>query len=172
MDRRYLFGTAALAGAGLIAWALFAGETDEEQIRRVLARLEELVSVEEGSGNPAMRALALAKSYEEVFEERVEATVPEVVRVRADRRELGQVTAREQDRYDHLSVSLRRLEIQIDGSGRNAQVSGIAYLAGTRRGDSAVERDERHVSFRFSKNEAAEWRIHSVVVAAKSVIPD
>ena len=154
------------AGLGLVGYALFSGETDEEQIRR---RLDELAVAVEVAGEPqnvAVRGLQLKGKFQELFEQNVTATIPELGSSRSGRQDLAALAARSTVYFESLDVDFEDVSVSIDGTQANARVETTAVLTAARRGQGDLQRDQRRVRLRFFKDQEHGWRIASVKVGA------
>jgi phosphoribosylformylglycinamidine synthase len=163
VKRALAFGGIA-AGLGLLAYALFSGETDEEQIRRRLDELAAVVEVQGERQNVAVRGLQLKGKFRELFEKNVTATIPELGSARSGRTDLAALAARSTVYFDSLDLDFDDVSVSIAGGTMTARVESTVVMTAVRRGRTDPSRDERHVRFRFFKDEEHGWRISSVKV--------
>jgi hypothetical protein len=77
MDRR-VFIAGGLAGLALMAGALFFMDSDEDEIRELLAKLAEAASLPENRGNPAFFALGMKSKLGEILAPGARLTAPEL----------------------------------------------------------------------------------------------
>jgi hypothetical protein len=161
VKRALAFGGIA-AGLALVAYALFSGETDEEQIRRRLDELASVVAVERQPGNVALRGLQLKGKFQGLFEKNVTATIPELGSSRSGRDDLAVLAAQSTVYFQFLDLDFDDVSVAIDGTGANAVVKATVVMTAVRRGEADPRRDERQVRLRFSKDEERGWRIASV----------
>ena len=163
MKRALAFGGIA-AGLALILYALFSGETDEEQIRRKLDDLATTVAVEGETQNVAVRSLQLKGQFREIFEKNVTATIPELGSTRSGRGDLAALAARSTVQFEQLGLDFDDVSVSFDGGQTNAVVKTTVVMTGIRRGQVDPRRDRRRVRLRFFKDEDHGWRIASVKV--------
>jgi hypothetical protein len=163
--RRALALGALVAGALLVLWALFAGDTDEEKIRARLGRLAAAVSVEGEGQNPVFRVAHLNQEFSELFTEDASVSIPELSEVRSGRQGLAALAGRATRYVEALDVSFEDIAVQLN-TPKAAQVRARAKLDAVRPG-GRPERDERQVSFRFVDQGGA-WLIASVRAEPKA----
>ncbi len=163
MKRALAFGGIA-AGLALLVYALFSGETNEEQIRRQLDELAAAVAVEGEPQNIAIRGLQLKGKFRDLFEKNVTATIPELGSSRSGRDALAALAARSTAYFESLDLDFDDVSVSIDGNQSNALVKTNVVMTGTQRGQAQLRRDERQVRFRFFKDPEQGWRIASVKV--------
>lgn len=138
-------------GLGLVGWALFARETDEEAIRRRLEVIAGAVAIlpEEGV---VPRALRVKEGLEESIAKDATIAVPEL-RERLDRETLIGAAVQAGQRWSSGRVSYRGLSIEKRGDGQ-AHVSATAVLDGT--SGAEPRSDERSVSIDLRRVDG-EW---------------
>ena len=163
MRRALAFGGLA-AGLALLAYAVFSGETDEEQIRRRLDEVAATIEVEGEPQNVAVRGLQLKGKFADLFERNVTATIPELGSGRSGRDELALLAARTTVYFESLDLDFDDVSVIVDGTHTNARVKTTAVMTGVRRGQTEPRRDERKVRLRFFKDQDHGWRISSVKV--------
>ena len=154
-----------MAGLGLAAWAVFGGLSDEEKIRALLDRLEQTVKVD-GEENPVGRMARINGEFSEIFTKDVQVRIPELTSVGKGRQDLAGVATRAGGYFQSLDVDISVNEIGVDGTKVGARVAATATLTAVRAGGAGAERDQRNVSFRFSKDDG-EWLISAVGVSDK-----
>lgn len=114
---RVALAIAAAVGLGLMAYALFSGQTDEERIALTLTRLEQVIGFE-SPPNPLTRAAALHKGLSELVTPDVVLEVPErdfVARGKDDLVRLATVASLRMQRFD-VDLSLQELELVGDSA--------------------------------------------------------
>jgi len=163
--KRALAVGALIAGALLVLWALFAGDTDEEKIRTRLARLAAAVSVEGQGQNPVFRVAHLNQEFSELFTEDASVSLPELSEVRSGRQALAALAGRATRYVEALDVDFEDVAVEISAP-KAAHVKARAKLDTVRLGGQR-ERDERRVSFRFVERGGA-WLITSVRAEPKA----
>jgi hypothetical protein len=162
-----------VVGAGLLAWALLGRPGDEERVRAQLEALERVVRVDDTtSTNRALRVLAVERQLESLVSDDLHLTVPELSSGRVTRRELAGLIAAEGARYSRASVTLRDTKIELGGDPPTARVRTTVHLSATRRGEDAIERDERYATLLLHRRDDGVFTLHDVEVASRSVIPD
>ena len=165
--KRVLAATGVVLGLGLIGYAVFSRETDEEQIRRRLTELADAVHLDAERGNPAVRGLELRGRFAELFEKDVRAQIPELGSSRQTRDDLAALAAQSSAYFQSLDLDFQKVDVQLDGTRSGARVSSVVVMTATRRTDPAPERDEREVTFRFVKTDDPGWRIAELVVGER-----
>jgi hypothetical protein len=164
MKRALALG-ALVAGALLVLWALFAGDTDEEKIRARLARLAAAVSVEGEGQNPVFRVAHLNQEFSELFTEDASVSIPELSEVREGRQALAALAGRATRYVEALDVDFEDVAVEINPP-KVAEVKARARLDAVRPG-SQRERDERRVTIRFVDRGGA-WLIASLRAEPKA----
>jgi len=162
--KRVLAGLGVVVGLGCVAYALFAGKTDEELIRERLAELETAIEVGGEPKNLAVQALQMKGTFSNLFEPGVIAHIPELGSVRRGRDELAALATSSRNYFASLDVDFEHVHVQIDAAGRNAEVDTRAELTALGRAESVPRREARAVRFGFFKHDEHGWRIDSVDV--------
>jgi ketosteroid isomerase-like protein len=164
--RRALAAGAAIAGLAVIGYAVLASPTDEERIRDRLDALEAAVQVDgDTSTNPVLRAGAVGGAFKEIFTEDVTFRIPELTSGDRGRPALARLAAQSGMYFSTLTVDFGGTDIELQGSATSARVTSVATVQGT-RGGGRLERDDRAVTFTFTKQDG-EWLISDVRVAPK-----
>ncbi|MFC1641842.1 hypothetical protein ACFL5O_04010 [Myxococcota bacterium] len=166
IDRR-VWGVAMVSvGLGLVAYAFWSHETDEEKIQRRLGDLTELLRVEEPNENVVIRTLRIRQGLTELCEPTVQAQIPELGSLQRGPEGLAAVAARGIRHFDQLEVTLDSVKVKVEQPQRQARASAVARLLGLRPGHH-VERDERPVDFQFVHNDQYGWRIQRIDVGTQ-----
>jgi hypothetical protein len=161
MNKRLLGVAAAVLGAAVLLYAIFAKKSDEELIREQLERLAEVVQVSTPNENPLFRGPRMSREFETLFVPAVRVDISELTSVRSGRQDLVGVATRAGSVYRSAEVSIHPESVDVLAGGTSAKVSGSATITGDR--GSGPQRDERRVTFGFTKTEDG-WLIDSVVV--------
>ncbi len=147
-------------GAILVAYALFATESEEERMRAVLTNLEQAVAVSEPE-NELQRMARINKAFGEIFTEDVRVQIPELSRMASGRKALALLAAHAGAHFATLDISFDSLDFSFAENETTGRVTSEVTLVATRAQD--VERDERRVALGFIEQDG-EWRIDSVGV--------
>ncbi|MBK7582851.1 MAG: hypothetical protein IPI67_21985 [Myxococcales bacterium] len=164
MSRRALAIGAAVLGALILLYALFAKKSDEELIREQLERLARVVHVSGPDENPIFRGKRMNDEFETLFVPNVRVDISELTSMRSGRPELVGVATRAGTIFRSAEVDISPDSIDVLAGGTSAKVSGSATLVADR--GSGAERDERRVSFGLTKTDKG-WLIDTVVVTPK-----
>jgi hypothetical protein len=161
--RHFIAASAVVVGLGLVFYAVFSRQSEEEQIQEVLDRLELSVGVSSEPENPVFRLTRLNKEFEELFDDRVRVFIPELTSLRSGRKDLAGLAARAPTWFSTLEIDFTDVKIQ---AGKiNARVFTSAQLVASRAG-RGLERDVRDVEFGFTKSDGS-WKIDSVNVTPR-----
>ncbi len=161
MRNKVLAGTLAVAIAAAIYFGFFA-RSDEEQIRKAVARLAHAVEVRPDDSNVIVRTARVRSELNEVLDENVHVSVPELTNLRQGRREVAEAASQASLAYRSAEIDVADLQIKFDPTHESAKAGGRATLrATTRAGED--RRDMRAVDFLLRKDGGA-WRITSVTV--------
>jgi phosphoribosylformylglycinamidine synthase len=163
--RRFLPHAGIVAGLALAGWALFGRTSEEDRIRAKLDELAEAVAVRGVEPNLVLRGARIRRAFGELFVQNVAIRVPELTSVDSGRAELVGLATQAVQLYEHASVDLSGLRIEIDAPKASAMAHGEASLSAVRHGGTR-EMDTRTVALRFDKLEG-DWRIVSVSVSDK-----
>lgn len=164
MSRRWLGIGAAVLGVLVLLYAVFAQKSDEELIREQLERLATVVKVSGPGENPIFRGTRMKKEFETLFVPNVRVDISELTAVKSGRDDLVGVATRAGTIYRTAEVEIHPDSVDLLAGGTSAKVSGSASITGDR--GSGPERDERKVTFGFSKTKDG-WLIDSVVVTPR-----
>lgn len=148
------------AGLGLIGWALFARETDEEAIRRRLEAIAVAVAIVPQEG-VVPRALRVKEGLEESITKDARIVVPEL-RESLDRETLVGAAVQAGQRWSTGRVSYRDVSIEKRGEGA-AHVRATAVLDGTTGAEPRS--DERAIAVDLRRIDG-EW-----IVTGLEVVP-
>lgn len=165
--KRWLAIAGGALGVGLIGYAVFGAESDEERIRARLIELEDAVRVE-GQVNPLVRTSQVNKAFKEIFTEHARITFsqdakelyPQVINIRSGRAELSKAASQGTAFLQRFDVDFGSIEIQLTGDS-GAEVDTIAAINALDKG-ARGNTEKRDVSFVFFKDD--EWRIDSIAV--------
>lgn len=145
-------------GLGLIGWAVFARETDEEAIRRRLEVIAAAVAIvpEEGV---VPRALRVKEGLEESVAKDARVAIPEL-REQLDRESLVGAAVQAGQRWSSGRVTYR--DVRIEKRGEDvAHVRATAVLDGTSGG--APRSDERPITVDLREVDG-EWIVTGIEV--------
>lgn len=164
MERREFIAAGVLAlGLGVIGYAFFAPENDDELVHAVLDDLADAVNFDAPIPSPVFFGSRLANRFETIFAETVTVQVAEVQgTVPPERSHLALAVAQAMSRYGSMHASFTDLEISIQES--MARVDAVVQVEGNRQGE--FRRDSRSVSVNLSK-ETGNWLIETFVVEAR-----
>lgn len=163
LSRRNVVIAAGSAGVLLLGWALFAPESDEEQIRALLERLAREIAVE-GETNILFRTARLNKAFEEIFTEDVSVSIPELTSLARGRGELARVAARAGSHFQNAEVSVKSVDVSFGPTPAHGKAACVAVLSST--DGSRARRDERLVDFTLLKRDG-DWRIDGIIVGER-----
>ncbi len=157
---RFRLGLIALfaLGLGLIGWALFLRESDEEAIRRRLDTISRAVRIDPQEGVVA-RALKVRGGFDASFDKTARVKAPELGE-QLDRDLLVGVATQASQRWTSGELGWSDVVVVVREGG-TAHVDATAQLTGTTRGEPGDE--ERKVSIDLRKHEG-EWIVTSLVV--------
>jgi len=158
-SRLVLFALLAV-GLGLLGWAIFARETDEEAIRRRLDALAAAVVIVPDEA-VVPRALRVRQGLQEGIERRARIDVPDVG-VQLDRDELVAAAVQAGQRYRAGDVAWSDVRVEVR-TGTEAHVEATAKLTAT-GGGGEPRSDERAVSLDLRKVEGT-WLVTAIDVA-------
>ena len=125
---RAVIASAAALGLGLIGYALFSGETDEERIAEVLTELEETVSFE-APPNPLTHAATLRGRFAELVAQDVVVKVPERSFVARGRDDLTRLAVAGTTRMQSFDVTFTLENLRVDGDAATASVEVLTEAA-------------------------------------------
>jgi hypothetical protein len=152
-------------GLLLVGYAVFARETDEEKIHKLLGRLERAVRVDSDTAtNPLIRAGQLRKEFSDLFDENVSYRIPELTTPSTGSESLVALAVRSSVSLTTLDVAFSRVDIQIIPPGMSAVANTTAKVRAF-RGSETYEESDRRVRFEFSKA-SGDWRVASVSVSS------
>jgi hypothetical protein len=158
----------AVLGLGVLGYAFFARQTDEEQILDLLHRLEDAVRVEEGGGNPLMRMSKVNGAFEEIFDENVSFRIPEHTTASRGRRTLAGLVTKIGPYFTSLDITFEDITIDFESEQTRAQVA--CYGAGDGFSRGGRWNDKRRVRFVMDKRDG-DWLISDLRVFPKGEEP-
>jgi hypothetical protein len=158
---------AIVLGVIVTVWAVFGRKSDEELIKEQLDNLALAIRVENPDENPIFRASRLKEKFGDLFTPNVRVTVPELEGAMAikGREDLVKVATRAGTYWRSAEVSFSDVEIVQAGGENNRKVDATALLTAEEHGEP--RRDERHVTFGFTKGDG-DWKIDSMSVSPKA----
>lgn len=121
---RAVLAIAAAVGLGLMAYALFSGDTDEERIRRTLTGIEQAIGFE-SSPNPLTRAALLNGSLSELVTPDVVLEVPERNFAARGRDELVRLAVAATGQMQRFNVSFSVHELEVHGDSADVALDVI-----------------------------------------------
>jgi hypothetical protein len=121
---RVVLAIAAAVGLGLMAYAVFSGQTDEERIALTLTRLEQVIGFE-SPPNPLTRAAALNRGLSELVTPDVVLEVPERDFVARGKGDLVRLAALATQRMQRFDVDFSLQELQLHGDSADVVVDVI-----------------------------------------------
>lgn len=169
MTRSRLFALlGGVLGALLIAYAIFAGKTDQEQITELLTRLSDTLQVVEPPENPLTRLGRVQGNLKEIATEDIYVQVPELSAMRG-RKSVAQAATQTGLTFRSASVGLSRCLFEIKKP--SAQVVCNAELRAIDR-SGTIRADERKTVFQLVHNSDG-WQFDRIQVSeAGSSIDD
>lgn len=156
--KRIAAGVGIVAGLGLLGYALFAGQTDEEQIRERLVRLGDVVGVREGE-NLLFRKARLNEQFEDLLDESIMVSVSELGKPTRGRSAVATYATGAGVSYPRLSVQVEPQEVTVQGDSASARAEVTATAA---RDD--LDRTQREVDFVLRKN-SGDWQVLEIRVS-------
>jgi hypothetical protein len=155
IERRHwiALGFAVVAG---VVYALAFRQTDEGRIRAQLAALATAVRVQEGPGNPLIRAAHLKDAFSRIFAPRVELDVAEVARETTRRDDLVALTLAAEAPLRAAALDFTGVRVEVEAPDA-ARVTGTVTASGD-DGGGRVRVERRAFTMRFAKVDGA-WRI-------------
>lgn len=163
--RRYLPLLGIALGLAIAIYALFFSESDEDEIRALLERLEVAARVSSDDTNLVVRAARIKGEFAEIFTKEVTFDIPELSSMNAGRAELTGLAAKAPQLWQTATIDLDDLNIAVNDEALGAVAVGNAVLDATRL-NGQLERDDRKVSISLEKIEG-KWQIVAVTVSAK-----
>jgi len=158
LKSRAALAIAAVVGLGLMAYALFSGDTDEERIVRTLTRLGQVIRFE-APPNPLIRGAALSGELSELVTPDVVIEVPERNFVARGRDELVRLAVAATGQMQRLEISFSVQELEVHGDSADVALDVITV---TDRASEA-RASSRRADLRFVKNDD-EWLLASARV--------
>lgn len=157
-------GCAVLAVVAL--WLTVFRPSEEDRIRKVLARFTKAVAVKPDD-NILARTGRLKAELRETVTDDVFVAVPDFsIRV-ADRATLVDSAAKAGLVFQSADAELTGMTIKVDDSATTAKVDALAIVTGERGGERKV--DKRSVHFLLRRDGDGDWKIATIDVAAPSV---
>ncbi|MCA9639350.1 MAG: hypothetical protein H6718_15640 [Polyangiaceae bacterium] len=162
MERRRLLAlVAGVLGTGLIGYAFFTDESEEERVRSVLSRFGRAVSVEADQTNPLARLAFVNGEFKETVDPDVHASVPELRNLKQGRQSLAEMAVQSGQLFRTATVEFSNCDIQVGNAGAKADCVG--HLTGVNR-SGEPRKEERTVHFELREQDGA-WMIQSIIVS-------
>lgn len=146
-------------GLGLIGWALFLRESDEEAIRRRLDSISRAVQIVPEEGVVA-RALKVRGGFDASFDRTARVKIPELGE-QLDRDALVGLATQASQRWTSGELGWADVAVTVAEDGATGHVDATAKLSGTQRGEPGDE--ERRLAIDLRKHEG-EWIVTSLEV--------
>ena len=157
LKSRAVLAVAAVVGLGLMAYALFSGDTDEERIVRTLTRLGQVIRFE-SPPNPLIRGVALNGDLAELVAPDVVLEVPERNFVARGRDELVRLAVAATGQMQRFEVSFSVQELEVHGNSADVALDVITVTDA-----SEPKASSRRANLRFVKRDD-EWLLASARV--------
>ena len=157
LKSRAVLAIAAVVGLGLMAYALFSGDTDEERIVRTLTRLGQVIRFE-SPPNPLIRGAALNGDLSELVAPDVVLEVPERNFVARGRDELVRLAVAATGQMQRFEVSFSVQELEVHGDSADVALDVITVTDA-----SEPKASSRRANLRFVKRDD-EWLLASARV--------
>ena len=157
----------AAIGLGVVAlavalWAIFFRGSDDDLVRRTIARLAKAAEVVPGE-NPVLRATRVRSELLEVLAPDVAVTIPELTDLSRGRDPLVGVTVAAAQLWERADIGVALARVSIEPTNPpSADVELTATLTASRPGGQA-ERDVRKCRFHLEKRDGT-WRITELTV--------
>lgn len=151
-----------VVGMGLVGYALFARDTDQELIRARLDQLTMAVRLDKGEDALA-RGARVRRALDEVLTRNVVVRIADLPTPGQGRAGLFGLAMQAGQRYQTAHVELSHTSIRLDTHKTTASVQSDATLTATDSG--GLHQQHRHASFRFTRGSDG-WRISSIEVSA------
>ncbi|MCA9629909.1 MAG: hypothetical protein KC766_19695 [Myxococcales bacterium] len=162
MERRRLLALVAGAlGIGLIGYAFFTDESDEERVRGVLSRFARAISIDAEQTNPLARLGFVKGEFKEIVDSDIRVSVPELTSLKRGRTSLAEVAVQTGQYFRAATVEFSNCDIEVGNVGAKADCVG--HLDAVERGGQ-VRKDERTVHFEL-RQDAGAWVIQSIIVS-------
>ncbi len=147
-------------------WAIFFRGSDEDAVRKVVARLSTIAKVD-GVENPVMRATRVRSEVHEVFAPDAKAIISELSEAPLGRDGVLGAAMQAPQLWATVDLSISGVRVQIDpplGAGvkKSARVDALALLSGARHGGTN-DRDTRRIAVRLEERDGA-FRIVELTV--------
>lgn len=139
----------------------FFSASPEDQIKKTLGELANIVSVKEGD-TLLSRTARLRSRLKDVVDDDVSVNVAELGIDVHGRRKLEEDAAKAGVMFQTADCVFAKLAIKLDEPNTLATVDGVALVTGLRGGDRKV--DERAVHFLVRKSDG-NWRVTTIDVA-------
>lgn len=159
---RVVIATATALGLGLIGYALFSHQTDEERIAEVLTELEETVSFE-APPNPLTHAATLRGRFAELVAPDVIVDVPERSLIARGRDDLARLAVVGTTRLQSFDVTFTLENLRVDGDAAKASVEVLTEAAH----GNEPQMSTRHADLEFVKADG-DWLLASAHVSESS----
>lgn len=158
MKRNILIAIGVIVVA-VTVWAVFFRGSDDDLIRKTIARAARAVEVVPGE-NPVLRATRVRSELLEVLAPDVSVSIPEITDVSRGRDPLIGVAIAASQAWERAEIGVSLARVTIEKAG--ADVDLTATLNANRAGGPA-ERDVRKCRFHLEKREGT-WRITELTV--------
>ncbi len=157
---------AIVLGVTIALYAILSRKSEEELIKDQLDALAQAVRVDAPDENPIFRANRLSEKFRGLFVDNVRLKIPELTSVSSGRKELVQVATRAGSYWRSVEVSFSDISISKVAGEANRKVETTAVLTAEEHGE--MRRDERHVTFGFTKKDG-DWLIDSIERRAERI---
>lgn len=151
--------------AVVAAYALLFRSSDEEQIKERLDQLAEAARIEDSELSPSIRQSRIREEIPAIFSKEASASVAELEDDLHGRDAIAAAVLQLATVYQSANVSFGGVRVRLDLSGKTAEVTATATVAGAPHGE-AFRRDKRRVTFTFGKVDG-DWKITAATVAPK-----
>lgn len=159
---RMLIAAAAALGLGLIGYALFSRQTDEERIAEVLTELEEGVGFD-APPNPLTHAASLRGRFADLVAPDVIVDVPERSLIARGRDDLARLAVAGTVRMQSFDVTFTIESLRVDGDAAKASVEVLTEAA---HGNDP-RTSTRHADLEFVKTDG-DWLLSRAHVVETS----
>jgi hypothetical protein len=158
--KRALAGLGIVLGLALVGYAIFASQSDEEQIRERLEQLSRAVDVDD-SENLLFRKTRIEREFARIFTTDVRVNITELGRSADGRASVAQLATLAARQYRSLDVEISPETVSV-GSG-SASVDGEVTVLSS---DQDLSRAARAVAFKLVKSDDQGWQISAIRVEA------